>query len=506
MRLTPLNRLIAVGVVASAIVFGTAACAGSAPGPSAAGDELVLGVVGNNKDETQPYTATSSASADSLRQQLYDGLTAYNADGGVDMRLAESMTPNDTLDVWTVKLRDGVMLHSGREFVADDVIESIRYMRDPKTAYPSAAQIDFVDPAKIVKIDDHTLEFHLDRPSGTFAETWASRDMLMRALDDDGEVTGTGPFDLVSFAAGQEARFERFDDYWGEKPGFETLRMQFFQDQQAITNALRGGQIDVAYSVPFTDVTALESDPNIETLVSESGAYPTISMRVDQAPFDDARVREALGLVIDRQQIIDNAYGGLASLGNDYLGNNTNCPAPDVPQRKQDIEKAKQLLADAGQSGLSVELATDGVFPGMMEMAQLFAEDAAEAGVTITVKKLDTATFLNGWGDWPFFIGYSGSPYTITAATHFLPDGVENATHFDDPAYTELALKMMGTADADERCADITKLQEIERVGGGSIVAAYPQTVVAFRTGVKGLTPDLWGRTAIDYRGVTITK
>lgn len=500
----PLRRRLAAALISAGLVAAVAGCAATDAGAS--GDELVLGVVGNNKDEIQPYTATSSASADSLRQQLYDGLTAYDADGGVEMRLAESMTPNDALDVWTVKLREGVKLHDGSDFTSEDVVESVRFMLDPEHVYPAAAQIDFVDPDGVVAVDDTTVEFHLLRPAGTFAETWASRDLLMRGLDESGEVTGTGPFDLESFTPGQEARLVRFDDYWGEQPGFERLRIQFFQDQPAITNALRGGQIDVAYSVPFTDVPALESDPNLKTLVSESGSYLTMSMRVDQAPFDDPRVQEALKLVVDRQQIIDNAFGGYASLGNDFLGNNTDCPAPDVPQREQDLERAKQLLAEAGQQDLQLDLVTDGVFPGMMETAQLYAQQAAGAGITVTVKKLDTATFLNGWGDWPFFIGYSGSPYVITAATHFLPDGVENATHFDDPAYTELALQMMGTVDHAEQCGMITRLQEIERDGGGNIIPAYPQSVVAYRAGVEGLHPDLYGRTSIDYRGVTIEK
>ncbi|WP_223690049.1 ABC transporter substrate-binding protein [Leifsonia poae] len=496
------RRSLAAGLVASAVLLGAAACSASGGSPSKS--ELVLGVVGNNKDQIQPYTATSSASADALRQELYDGLTEYSDKGGVTMRLAESMTPNAALDVWTVKLRPDVKLHDGSAFTAADVIQSISYMLDPKNDYPASTQIDFVDPARITKVDDLTLEFHLKKPVGTFPEVWASRDLLMRGLDAKGEAVGTGPFDLVSFTAGQQAQLTRFDDYWSEKPGFKNLRLQFFQDQQAITNALRGGQIDVAYSVPFTDVASLKTASHIKTLVSESGAYMTLSMRVDTKPFSDPKVQEALKLVVDRKQIIDNAFGGFASIGDDYLGNNTDCPAPDVPQRTQDLAKAKKLLAEAGQSNLSIELATDGAFPGMMETAQLYAQQAAQAGVTVTVKKLDTATFLNGWGDWPFYIGYSGSPYVVTASTHFLPDGVENANHFNNPAFTKLVGEMMATSDHATQCALITTMQAIDYASGGNIVAAYPQSIVAYRDSVHGLKPDLWGRASTDFAGVTL--
>lgn len=85
--------------------------------------ELVLGVIGNSKDMVQPYTPTSSASAGSLYNQLYDGLTAYDSKGAVVMELAESMTPNATLDAWTVKLRPNVKRHDGKPFTAADVID-----------------------------------------------------------------------------------------------------------------------------------------------------------------------------------------------------------------------------------------------------------------------------------------------------------------------------------------------------------------------------------------------
>ncbi|MDF0752855.1 hypothetical protein NLU14_21760, partial [Marinobacter sp. 71-i] len=80
--------------------------------------ELVLGVIGNSKDQVQPYTPTSSASAGSLYGQLYEGLTGYDSKGAVAMQLAQSMTPNATLDVWTVKLRPGVKRHDGKPFTA----------------------------------------------------------------------------------------------------------------------------------------------------------------------------------------------------------------------------------------------------------------------------------------------------------------------------------------------------------------------------------------------------
>ncbi len=141
------------------------------------------------------------------------------------------------------------------------MIDSVAHVLDPKTAASGATLIDFIDPAKIEKKSDHTVVFTLKRPVGIVPETFANPRLLMRGLDDKGRPVGTGPFVIDSFVPGQQALLHRFDAYWGEKPGFTNLRIVSFQEQEAITNALLGRQIDVAYSVPFTDVPRDQREP-----------------------------------------------------------------------------------------------------------------------------------------------------------------------------------------------------------------------------------------------------
>lgn len=492
------SRVIALTLLTSSAIVTTHTIAQA--------QELVLGVIGNSKDQVQPYTTTSSASAGSLFTQLYDGLASYDSKGAVVMRLAESMTPNATLDVWTVKLRPNVKRHDGKPFTADDVIASVKYMMDKANNFIVSSQIDFVDPDKLRKIDDQTVEFTLNRPFGLFANAFADGDLRMRAITDDGSVTGTGPFKLDSFTPGQEARLTRFEDYWDKKPGFDKLRIIGFRDQQAVTNALRGGQIDIAYSVPYTDVLALTQDPKLKTVVSGTTSYPMLAVRVDLEPFKDPRVVEALKLVIDRQQIIDNAFGGFGTIANDYLGNNNACPKPSEPQRTQDIAKAKQLLAEAGKSDLELELVTDGAFAGMMEMAQLYAQQAAQAGIKIKVRRLDPAAFLNRWREWPFLVSYTSGPYETATLAALRPGQGENATHFDDAEYNELAKRLEATGDLAEQCKLITQMEAVEYKRSGHIVGAYPENITVYRDTVSGLQPDLFGRTPILYGGVAVTK
>jgi peptide/nickel transport system substrate-binding protein len=258
--------------------------------------------------------------------------------------------------------------------------------------------------------------------------------------------------------------------------------------------------------VPYTDVQALSQEANLKTVISGTTSYPMLAMRVDLEPFNDAKVLEALKLVVDRQQIVDNAFGGYATIANDYLGNNTACPVPSVAQRTQDIEKAKQLLAEAGKSNLELELVTDGAFAGMMEIAQLYAQQAAQAGITIKVRKLDPASFLNRWREWPMLVSFTSGPYEIAARAALMPDQGENATHFDNAEYNELAKRLEATSDLAEQCKLITQMQAVEYAHSGHVVAAYPENITVYRDTVSGLHADLYGRTPILYGGVTVKK
>ncbi|WP_156993853.1 ABC transporter substrate-binding protein [Pseudonocardia acaciae] len=501
------DRLMVAGsVISAALIVGALAACAPPPGQTTGGDTVTLGVVGNTKDTIYPYSSQNSPSNNALWAQMYDGLTYLDNEGGVQMALAESMTPNADDTVWTIHLRPGVKLHSGRTFGADDVIYSVTKMLDPKSAYTPSTQINMVDPNGITKVDDLIVQMKLTRPYGPFPSAWSSDRLVMVGKDwTEQNPDGTGPFTVDAFTPGQEGTFTKFDGYYGQKPNFKHLRLVYFQDQPAITNALRGGQIDIAFTVPFTDVTTLRASPGIKILESESAGYLIFEMRLDVPPFTDPRVREAFRLIVDRDQIAKNAFGGYARPANDYLGNNTPCPPPAVPQRTQDIARAKQLLAEAGQTNISVELPTDAAFPGMLEAAQLFAQQAAQAGVTVTVRKMDGAAFLNKWLQWPFLVGYSSSPYFITATSHFAPAGEENATHFDDPEYNRLSTQLYATSDQRKQCDAITQMQRIEHERGGDIVPIYPKQLIAYNERVQGLRPDLYGRGSFEFRGVSLT-
>ncbi|MFT4232050.1 MAG: ABC transporter substrate-binding protein [Leucobacter sp.] len=503
-------KVAAIAATALALVLTSCAPPSDSGSGGGTSDQLTVGMVGSSTDTLNPYQQEGSNSSGAVFEQVFDRLAAFDPEGKVVMRLAESIEANEDATVWTIKLRDGVKLHNGEQFIADDVVDSLSWMIDPANAWQYATQVDFIkDASQIEKVDDLTVKLNLDEPFGLVPEMLSFERAFMRSVRNGATVEepeGTGPYTVESFTAGQEAKFKRFDDYWDGPAKTENLTFSFLTDDQAVTNAIRGGQIDIARGVPFPEVPALESDSNLQIIVSDTAAYPILAMNVQHAPFDNPKVREAMRLSINRQLIVDNAYGGYASVANDFIGKNTSCPPPDVPQREQDVDQAKKLIAEAGAEGTAVELVTDGAFPGMMEMAQLVTEDLNAIGLKATVKQLDVGAFLDRWLEWPFLISFTSSPYEITAKAHFMPGGSENSTWFDDAEYNELATELYRTADPDRKCEIITQLQTIEYERGTYIVPIYGNDITVAKKGVEGLKPDLYGRTAFRLTDVTVSS
>lgn len=510
-RARPGHAAAAISVIALA---GTlAACSAAGPGGRAdtgpgngttAGGTLNLGLVGSTNDQVFPYASQDTVGESAIWQNVYDNLTYIDTAGKLEMGLATSFDSNAGKTVWTVHLRQGVKLHNGGTFDADDVIYSVKEMFASAKTFGAITQISsFVDPGQVTKVNKYTVRFKLKEADGIFPNAWSYHSLVMLGSDSTAQKPdGTGPFTVTSFQPDREAELTRFNGYWGKKPGFTNLDIFFFSDQQAIVNALEGGQVDVANAVPFSDVSALKSD-GINFLRSDSATHVSLDMRTDIPPFNDSRVREAMELIINRPQVVQTTYDGYGKVGNDYDAGSS-CPAPDVPQVSQNLQKAKQLLAAAGQPHLSVDLVTDGAFQGMTETAQLLSQEAAQIGVTVTVKKVDTATLLNKWLQWPFVVNVVTVDYLSDVPDHLLPDGQDNASHWNDPKFVSLADKLLNSTGQQQQCRLITQMQQFEHADSPSIVAAYPTDLTPYDSRVHGLQADMFGRSSFTFGGVTV--
>lgn len=455
------------------------------------GGDLRIAVLGGSGDSLDPHVNKGNSGDLTRLMNLYDGLTEYASDGVVQLSLAESMESNDLGTEWTVRLRPGIKTHSGGAFTADDVIFSIQRILDPSTPAVGKALIKFIAPEEIEKVDDLTVKFNLSEPYGPFQELWANRYLRMVPKGfDPKQPISTGPFKYVSFTPNRESVFERFDDYFREPAWVDKLTVVNINDNTAAVNAVRGGQVDVAYTIPYSEARSLSGDASVKVLENPGPTSMHLVMRTDVAPFDDVRVRQAMRLIVNRKQMVAVALAGYGVVGNDMLGR-TVAPCGDstLAQREQNIDEAKRLLAEAGHENLTVELTAANASPGLVEGAQVFAQQAKKADVTVNVKVVELGTLVANYRGWPFAIDYFSDTYLPAAGRTLLPDAPFNTTHFNDPEFNELYGQAVQAVDQGKRCEIIAKMRQIEYDRGGNIIWGFNNTLHAHRSEVHGLEP-----------------
>ena len=383
-----------LGVTALGAVGLLAGCAPTSDATVNTGGTLRLAALGAGTSETLNPTVMDSQASIARAYQVFEPLVRMGTgDEIVEHVLAEELTPNEDGSVWTLKLRSGVKWHDGTPLTVDDVIYTMNYNVDNAT-YGSAVWSS-INRDKVAKIDDLTVELPLTKPNFLFDELLVDiNDLIIKdGTTSFEEPIGTGPFVFESFTPGQEATFERNGDYWGGAPALDAVEILSIDDDSARVNALLSGQVDAISGVPFTGIARLE-DAGFPVANDQSGSWVGIRMNTTLEPFDDPRVREAMRLLIDREQIVSNAYGGNATLGNDVFGWFDPSYA-ELPQRTYDPARARELLAEAGYADLEITLPTTSLDAGTNQMVTLFAASAAAAGVTIKVKQEPVAEFYS---------------------------------------------------------------------------------------------------------------
>jgi peptide/nickel transport system substrate-binding protein len=434
---------------------------------------------------------------DSRIDNLYDNLVLWNREHSVlEPHLAEEFTA-ETADTWLIRLKPDITFHNGKPLTADDVIYTMQRIIDPKVAAVSATTLASVDPNGFTKMDNLTVRLKLKRPDVTIAEAMAEFSAGIVPVDyDPTQPVGTGPFVYESYTPGVRSLFSRNPNYWQEgKPYFDELEIVEFEDESARVNALLSGQVDVIDHVPLGQISVVEARDDLRILDNPGGGqWLPFTMRVDQAPFDNNDVRMAMRLIVDRQQMVDQALAGYGRIGNDIFSPVDPCYNDTLEQREQDLDQARSLLRAAGHENLTVELVAANPAAGMLEAAQVLAEQARGAGVTINVRNVDVPTlFGDNYPNWRFAMTFWATRnFLLQAAQNMLPTSGENNTHWPDPEssrYPALYTEALGTLDEDRRCEIIHEMQQMEWERGGHIVWGFSNFVDAHHTKVKGLLP-----------------
>jgi peptide/nickel transport system substrate-binding protein len=455
------------------------------------GGDLRVGTIGGSSSDTLDADNAITFPDWVRNYQLYEGLNQIDADGNTVLQLAEEITPSSDHLTWTIRVLNGIEFHNGKTLSAEDVAFTLKRILNPKAPLPGAIALAPVDVSSFKIVDRRTLQLKTHFEYSSLPDNLAAWYIKVVPVGyDPKSPVGTGPFKYQSFTPGQSSVFTRNPHYWQSGvPYLDSVSIIEFADDGARLDALEGGDIDAVDQVPPSSISPLRSQGHLVVSAVHSGAWRPFTMRVDVPPFNDVRVREAMRLVLNRPEMGEVTQSGYYQLGNDLFGLYDTCYDKSLPQRVQDIPRAKSLLRSAGKENLSVTLTTAPIAPQVDQMSLVLQQQASSAGMHVSVNTVSVSSFYGpGYPNYPFAVDtWFYTPYLAQLTQGMLAKAPFNETHWDNPQYNSLYSKAISTFDEAKRCEIVQEMQRIEYDEGGLIVPLFPDDVDAWNARVVGL-------------------
>ncbi|MDX5474955.1 MAG: glutathione ABC transporter substrate-binding protein [Bacillaceae bacterium] len=486
-------------VLVAALVLVLAACSGKSGGTT--GGNLVF-VTASDAPTLDPHGMNDTATTNATTQ-LFDRLTEYASDGSVVPSLAESFSPVDDT-TWEFKLRKGVKFHDGTDFTAEAVKMSLERILDPELASPRAVVLNMIEEVKIE--DDHTVHIvtkypfaplpaHLAHNAGSIIAPSAMKEEKDGGKKVDENPIGTGPFVLDEWIRGDEIKFKRFEDFWGDKAVVDTMSFKVVPEQATRTAMLETGEAHVI-QVGSSDVKRVEALDGVELERVRGTRMDYLGFNMEKAPFDNIKVRQAIAMAVNKNDIVDGILDGqgvaaVGPLAPTVVGNYQGLtPLP------YDVEGAKALLAEAGfASGFKTTLYVNEGNRERADIAELIQDQLRPLGIDVEIEIIEWGAFLEktGAGEHEMFIlGWTtvtgDADYGLYALFHSTMFGAPgNRSFYANPKVDELLDFARSEADQAKRDGAYKEISEILVEEAPMVYLQHPDFVYATNKVEEGL-------------------
>lgn len=393
--------------------------------------------------------------------QIFDTLVVVDpVTNEVVPQIAESWEQTDDL-TYVFKIRQGIKFHDGSELTAEDVKFSLdRAINSAAVSYI----VNFIESVTVN--DEYTVTVKTYAPYAPALRNLAIpfAAIVPKAVVEADEAhfilnpVGSGPYTFVEWKNGDSVTLKAFDDYFAGKPATENLIMKVIPEVSQRAIALENNEIDLAYDMAVNDLARVRENDKLVAYEIPSLTCWYISMNMNKAPFDNAKVREALSYAIDRQLLVDAINAGSGSPADNII-------APGVfgyystGVRAYDVEKAKALLAEAGyENGFSCELWVNDN-QSRIEMCQAVQAMLMEVGITCEVQVMEFGSFISATTNAEHDMAYFGwttssadADYTFYSLEHSTQQGAAgNRTFIADPEVDALIETGRSNSDSETR-------------------------------------------------------
>lgn len=455
---------LAIGSAAAALLVAgcssasQSSSAGAASSASSGNGTLVFGITA---DVTQlvPWTATAEQSIQVL-PQLYSTLLAKDSTGNAVPGLAGLPTVSDNGDTYTFTLKSGVKFADGSALTSADVKYTFDTIMKPSSAassatyFSSVASVDAPNPTTVVV---HMKHPDASFPAGLVNVTTGIVPSGATSAELQSKPDGTGPYEFVSHVANESITLKRNPGYYAGKPGAATLEFRVISDDQSMVSALRTGSIDAAvFTDPVTAKTATSNSVTIEK--AGSLQYHVLQLRAASPVLSNVNARLAIQCAISRPDVINSAALGAGQVTGPITSPAYKSDSNDQPCPTQDLAKAKEFLAKAGEpNGFSLNLITSqGLYASAVDEAQNIQSQLGQVGIKVNVQTLSASAYVNDWlaGNFEAAIAENGGsidPNTMYAKYFTSSGSFNKVAGYSSPTLNSLFAKGIATTDSAQR-------------------------------------------------------
>ncbi|MCR5605317.1 MAG: hypothetical protein K6F69_00675 [Treponema sp.] len=438
------------------------------------GGELVFG----SATELNNFNPFDSITADvrGINFNIFEGLVKVSTDGTFKPAIAESYTISDDATTYTFKIRKNVIFHNGKTLDKNDVLYSIQKAKDSGFAgYKEIKDFTFTD--------DDTLVITLNAANASFIPYLSNAIVPADSTNLELSPIGTGPFKFSEYAEQNYIKLTKNNEYWGEKAHLDSVTVKFIASQADLVMSFQSGSID-GFSAEAGTVMQLD-EKTLNKYQSNSNAVQLLALNNAVKPFDDERVRQALCYAINRKEIIDSVnYGYGIQLGSGLIPALTKYYDDSLASTYEtDIEKAKELLAQAGYTnGFKFSITVPSVYTVHVDTAAVIVNQLAKIGVTAEIKLVDWATWLSGV--------YKGRQYDATIISldgplayptaflsRYTSTAGNNFVNFKSSSYDEAYNKAISTINEDEK---VQFFKEAQKILNKEAASAFIQDISEF--------------------------
>jgi peptide/nickel transport system substrate-binding protein len=475
---------------------GASAAPTDAPASPASGGILRLAANDGSPNDTLDPLRMERAFQILAAPQIFEAMVDLDEGLQPQPRLAESFEPADGGKSWTFRLREGVQFHDGSPLTATDVAYSIGRAIDPDEGSGNslASQLGGVLlPAGIKVRDDRTIEFTLEKAYVFFPNAMATRfaRIYKDGTTDFESPIGTGPFRFKAFAPGQLFESERNPDYWRNQVLLDGLQISNVADETARIESLLSGELDLIFQIALAAAPDVAGSGDHALLEHANAEWIPLAMDSTVEPFNNPDLIRAIKLAVDRQQVIDNAYGGFGTIGYDNPVTEQDSYFAGLARPERDIDAAREALSAAGfADGVTLPTLVALDEPNSTSFAVVVQQQLAEVGISFEIERESSATYWdNSWLIKPFYSnGYLRRHPDEIMKLIWLSTGSWNVSKRKDP-------EIDAAINAAGQTTDFAAQKEQYGIAQRLIAARDTVVIPAHLPRVSGMTARLQGLT-----------